>query len=80
MFRHMSFQFKTLAAEVAAVRSLSCMYSHVVLQIALTGYMFATYVTVKVCLVVKRLAFMRLEVPCKHSFFGEYVVAYVAAI
>lgn len=80
MFCHVSFQLKTLPTEVAAVGSLSCVYSHVVLQIALTWYVFATYVTVKVSLAVMRLAFVRLEVPCKHTFFGEYVVAYVAAV
>lgn len=75
MFCHVPFQFKTLSTEMAAVGSFACVHSHVVLQIALAWYVFATYVTVKVA-----FAFVCLEVPCKHSFFGEYVVAYVAAV
>lgn len=65
---------------MAAVGSLSRVDSHVVLQVALTGDVFATYVTVKVPFAVMWLAFVRLEVPCKHWLFGEYVVAYVASV
>lgn len=80
MFSHVSFQFETLPTKVAAVRSLSCVHPHVVLQIALTGYVFATYVTVKVSFALLGLAFMCLEVPREHSFFCEYEVAYVASV
>lgn len=52
MFRHVTLQFKTLAAEITVVGPLPCVYSHVVLQVALTGDLFATNVTVKVPLVV----------------------------
>lgn len=80
MFCHVSFQFEALAAEMAAVGSFPCVNPHVVLQIALTGDVFATYVTVKVSPAFLRLAFVRLEVPRKQCFFGKDVVAYVAAV
>lgn len=80
VFCHVSFQLKTLAAEMAAVRPLSCVNSHVVLQVALTGDVFPADVTVEVAFAVLRLAFVRLEVPRQHRLFGEDVVAYMAAV
>lgn len=80
VLRHVPFQLETLAAEVAAVGPLPRVHPHVVLQVALAGDLLAADVTVKVPPAVLRFAFVRLQVPREHRLFGEYQVAYVAAV
>lgn len=80
VLRHVALQFETLAAEVAAVGSLARVHTHVVLQVALAGDLLATYVTVKVAAVLRRLALVRFQVPRQHRLLGEDQVAYVAPV